>query len=127
MGRRDLLSADERRRIFGVPTQRDDLARFYTFEAVDLELIEMRREGRNRLGFAVQLALLRHPGLTLAQVNALPDADLSPLTAFVGGQLQIPADVFESYGARDQTRLTMPARSPSRSGCAPPSAPTYPC
>ena len=62
MGRRDLLSPEERRRIFGVPTARDDLARLYTFEAADLELIGTRREDRNRLGFGVQLALQRRPG-----------------------------------------------------------------
>jgi len=104
MGRRDLLSADERGRIFGVPTHRDDLARLYTFEASDLELIGTRREDRNRLGFAMQLALLRHPGLTLAQANALPDVDLRPLAAFVAQQLQIAPGLFERYAARDQTR-----------------------
>ncbi|MFC6392567.1 DUF4158 domain-containing protein, partial [Methylorubrum zatmanii] len=104
MGRRDLLSAEERRRIFGVPTERDDLARFYTFEAADLDLIGTRREDRNRLGFGVQLALLRHPGLTLAQVAVQPDVDLAPMTAFVAEQLRIPAEIFRAYGARDQTR-----------------------
>jgi hypothetical protein len=70
MGRRDLLSAEERRRLFGVPVDRDALARLYTFEPRDLELILARREERNQLGFALQLALIRHPGLTLSQVNA---------------------------------------------------------
>jgi TnpA family transposase len=68
MGRRDLLSAEERRHLFGAPTDRDALARLYTFGSADLGLIEARREERNRLGFAVQLALIRHPGLTLAQI-----------------------------------------------------------
>ena len=104
MGRRDLLSPEERRRIFGVPTARDDLARLYTFEAADLELIGTRREDRNRLGFGVQLALQRRPGLTLAQVVVQPDVDLMPLTAFVAGQLRVPAEVFGVYAARDQTR-----------------------
>lgn len=104
MGRRDLLSADERRRIFGVPNHRDDLARLYTFEPADLELIGTRRQARNRLGFAMQLALLRHPGLTLAQVLTLPDIDLEPLAAFVARQLGIDPGLFERYGARDQTR-----------------------
>ena len=53
MGRRDLLSAEERRNLFGVPTDRDALARLYTFGSTDLGLIEARREERNRLGFAV--------------------------------------------------------------------------
>lgn len=34
-------------------------------------------------GFAMQLALLLHPVLTLAQANALPDVDLRPLATFV--------------------------------------------
>ncbi len=39
----------------------------YTFEP-DIEIIGQRRERRNQLGVALQLALLRHPGITLAQV-----------------------------------------------------------
>ncbi len=53
MGRRDLLSAEERRQLFGVPVDRDALARLYTLDPADLGLIEARREERNRLGFAV--------------------------------------------------------------------------
>ena len=53
MGRRNLLSAEERRHLFGVPVDRDALARLYTFGPRDLSLIEARREVRNRLGFAV--------------------------------------------------------------------------
>ena len=103
MGRRDLLSAKERRLLFGVPVEWDALARRYTFDPGDLELIHTRREDRNRLGFAVQLALLRHPGLTLAQVLAQPGTDLTPLVGFVAGQLRVPAAAFDGYATRDQT------------------------
>ena len=58
MGRRDLLSSDERGWLFGIPVDRDELARRYTFEPQDLELIALRREDRNRLGFAVQRPLI---------------------------------------------------------------------
>ena len=103
MGRRDLLSAEERRLLFGVPVEWDALARRYTFDPGDLELIHTRREDRNRLGFAVQLALLRHPGLTLAQVLAQPGTDLTPLVGFVAGQLRVPTAAFDGYATRDQT------------------------
>lgn len=89
MGRRDLLSAEERRQLFGVPVDRDALARLYTLDPADLGLIEARREERNRLGFAVQLALIRHPGLTLAQVTEQPGVDLEPLVNFIASQLQL--------------------------------------
>lgn len=45
-----MLSAEERRHLFGVPVDLDALARVYTFEPRDLSLIEARREERNRLG-----------------------------------------------------------------------------
>lgn len=40
----DLLSAEERRRLFGVLVDCDALARLYTFEPRDLDLILTRRE-----------------------------------------------------------------------------------
>jgi TnpA family transposase len=103
MGRRDLLSSDERGRFFGIPVDRDELARRYTFEPRDLELIAARREDRNRLGFAVQLALVRHPGLTLAQVTGLSSEGLVQLVEFVARQLQLPVAAFQDYAAREQT------------------------
>ena len=68
MRKHELLSGAEREHLLGIPSQRDDLARFYSLESSDLDLIRLRRDDRNRLGAAVQLALLRHPGTTLAQL-----------------------------------------------------------
>jgi hypothetical protein len=103
MGRRDLLSAEERRQLFGVAVDRDALARLYTFEPRDLDLILARREERNRLGFAVQFALIRYPGLTLTQVTAQPGADLDPLVSFIARQLELPSTALADYAAREQT------------------------
>lgn len=58
-----LLTESERGQILAIPTDRDHLARLYTFEPADIEIIGARRERRNRLGVALQLALLRHPGI----------------------------------------------------------------
>ena len=49
--------------LFGVPTASEELARHYVLSTRDLALIEARRGEANRIAFAVQLALLRHPGL----------------------------------------------------------------
>jgi TnpA family transposase len=103
MGRRDLLSAEERRRLFGVPVDQDALARLYTFEPRDIDLILARREERNQLGFALQLALIRHPGLTLSQVNAPPNPDLDPLVDFIARQVDLPANMLADYAVREQT------------------------
>ena len=103
MGRRDLLSAEERRHLFGAPTDRDAMARLYTLGSADVGLIEARREERNRLGFAVQLALIRRPGLTLAQIAAQPGVDLEPLVGFIAEQLELPLAALTDYAAREQT------------------------
>src|SRR3546814_5844366 len=60
-----LLTESERDQILAIPSERDHLARLYTFEPSDIEIIGARRERRNQLGVALQLALLRHPGITL--------------------------------------------------------------
>lgn len=55
----ELLSEAEREILFGIPTDRDLLARLYSFEPTDIDIIGVRREKRNQLGAALQLALLR--------------------------------------------------------------------
>ena len=45
-----LLSDAERIALFGIPTEPDELARRYTLEAVDFDLINQRRLDRNRIG-----------------------------------------------------------------------------
>src|SRR5215467_10335716 len=57
MARRPLLTDEERRLLFGVPSDPDALARHYTFTRSDQDLVAGRRGDTNRLGFAVQLAL----------------------------------------------------------------------
>ena len=105
MGRRQLLTNEERQLLFGVPRDPDSLARHYTFTRSDHDLITSRRGGANQLGFAVQLALLRHPGRALVQVEEPIDA----LVAWLAARLEIPVTVFVEYARRPQT-LTDHAR-----------------
>lgn len=65
-----------------------------------MSLIRQRRGDTNRLGFAVQLCLLRFPGIVLA-----PDTDVPPeLIAWLARRLTVSAEVWTDYGAREQTR-----------------------
>jgi TnpA family transposase len=99
MGRRDLLTDDERRLVFGFPTERDALARLYTFGPADVALIEARRRSGNRLGFALQLALIRHPGFATVRIDEAPDE----LVAYVAEQLRLPTSALRDYARRPQT------------------------
>ena len=66
MARRDLLNDDERKLLFGVPEDHDSRVKLYTLSRTEGEQVLAQRGAANRLGFAVQMALLRHPGISLA-------------------------------------------------------------
>lgn len=90
MARRYLLTEEERCQLFGVPTDPDALARQYMLTRTDLDLVATRRGDANRLGFAIQLALLRHHGLALTQV----EGPIEPLVDWMARRLDIPALLF---------------------------------
>jgi len=85
--------------LFGIPNDPDDLARLFTLSRSDLDLVDARRGQANRLGVAVQLALLRQPGIALATLEQPPE----PLVAWLAVQLAIPASTFAAYAQRAQT------------------------
>ncbi|SEF07583.1 Transposase and inactivated derivatives, TnpA family [Rhizobiales bacterium GAS188] len=101
MARRQLLTDDERRRVFGVPESEAEIIRHYTLSPADLDLTADRHGSRNRLGVAVQLCLLRHPGFGLRVGEEIPEA----LLAYLAHQLAVPPGAFRDYGRRAQTRL----------------------
>jgi TnpA family transposase len=62
MPARSLLSPEQRNRLFSIPTDPTEMVRHYTLGADDLVLIRTKRRSINRLGFAIQLCLLKYPG-----------------------------------------------------------------
>ena len=95
-----LLTENERDHLLAIPSDRDDLARLYTFEPSDIEIIGARRERRNQIGVALQLALLRHPSVTLAQLMRDRGAIPHDLAAFVAEQLGLRVTDLADYAAR---------------------------
>ena len=61
MPRRSLLSAEQRSRLFAIPVGHA-VAKHYVLSADDLALVRAKRRAINRLGFSIQLCLLRYPG-----------------------------------------------------------------
>jgi TnpA family transposase len=99
MARRQLLTDEERQALLGIPLDPDGMARCFTLSRIDQELVAERRRDANRIGFAVQLALLRYPGMALAQL----EQPVEPLVQWLARQLQIPAAPFAGYARRPQT------------------------
>jgi hypothetical protein len=100
MPRRTLLSSEQRVRLFAIPTDSAEMARHYVLSADDLALIRTKRRAINRLGFAIQLCLLRHPGQGMGPGEHPPEA----MIAFVARQVGVPSAAFADYALRDQTR-----------------------
>ncbi len=100
MALRELLSSSQREAFEAIPLDRTDLTKHYILSAQDLSLIRRRRGAQNRLGLAVQLALLRFHGRALLPDETPP----AELLAFLARQLGIPATSWTSYADRDETR-----------------------
>lgn len=100
MPRRSLLSETERAGLLILPASQDDLVRQYSLTDTDMALIRQRRGAANRLGFAVQLCLLRYPGYALASDTKLPDLVIDWIAKQVGSDVA----AWPEYAGREKTR-----------------------
>src|SRR5215469_15170433 len=96
------LSEQQRNRLqtahYSLP--RREMIRYWLLSADDICRINERRREHNRLGFAVQLCLLRYPGWPLRAGEKPP----SNLLEFVAQQIDADPDEFGDYAAPEQTR-----------------------
>ena len=97
---RTLLSSEQRSRLFSIPTDTAAMTRHYVLDAADLAVVRSRRRASNRLGFAVQLCVLRHPGRVLDPTEVPP----APMIAFVAQQAGVDPALFGDYARRAETR-----------------------
>ncbi|WP_429098879.1 DUF4158 domain-containing protein, partial [Aminobacter sp. BE322] len=100
MAKRKLLKAQDRRKLFDIPVDEDSLIRHYSLSPADRLEIELRRREHNRLGFAVQLCLMRYPGRALGAEETPPRAMLR----YVADQIGADPETFALYARREETR-----------------------
>ena len=91
---RTVLTSRQRSALFALPQREADLLRHYTLSDEDLQNIAARRRPRNKLGFALQLCVLRYPGRLLAP----------GVVGFIGRQLDLDGDELADYAPRSETR-----------------------
>src|SRR5690625_1238709 len=99
---KELLTADQRTEFVRIPldmTERE-LEIYYTFSQYDLEIINRHRRDHNRLGFAVQLCVLRYPGWSLSYVEPIPDLVIQ----YIAKHINADPDSFSLYAKRDPTK-----------------------
>lgn len=106
MAKRKLLKEQDRRKLFDIPVDEDSLIRHYSLSPADRLEVELRRRDHNRLGFAIQLCLMRYPGRVLGAEEAPPRAMLK----YVADQIGADQASFALYSRREETRRDHAAR-----------------
>jgi len=89
--RNNLLSLDK--------LNTEEFKSYFSFSTEDIELINKHRGMPNRMGFGVQLCLVRYPGIPLSDDLEIPRY----LLEYIGAQLEIPAVEFKNYGKGKNT------------------------
>src|SRR5690606_4471082 len=96
------LTPDQRNLFMSIPDDmgEHDIERHYTFTSENLEFINKHRRNHNRLGIALQLAVLRYPGWTLFQIKDIPNQILD----YIAKQINVSPEEYIQYAKRIATR-----------------------
>ena len=100
MRRHTILTPSSRADPFEPPRELESAQRRYVLDPDDVVWANAHRRAQNRLGFAVQLALVHDLGRAWLPNETLPDA----VVEVVADQLGIEPLMFRSYAARQETR-----------------------
>ena len=98
--RRQQLTEAQITALLDPPTDQRELVRHYTLSIADLAAIRRRRGDHNRLGHALMLCYLRHPGRALRANEQPPSA----LVRFVAEQIDVLPEATVDYLASEQNR-----------------------
>ena len=98
----EFLTEAERERLNGFPDDipYDDLSAYFTLADADNQAINRQRGASNRLGFALQLCVLRYLGFVPDDLGKVP----AQAIAFVAEQLGVAVTAISAYGQRIATR-----------------------
>ena len=100
MARPQRLNEAQIAELFDPPTEQRGLVRHYTLSEADLGAIRRCRGDHNRLGYALMLCYLRHPGRALRSGERPPPA----LLAFVAEQIGVLPEAMDEYLAAERNR-----------------------
>ncbi|MGL4450003.1 MAG: DUF4158 domain-containing protein [Sarcina sp.] len=95
LNRRELLTNNQRLAIMSISDNipADELTKYYTLSFEDIDLINNHRGDYNRLGFAIQLTILRHFGWSIFDFSAIP----INIIKFVANQIDVDFSLFNIY------------------------------
>src|SRR5271163_2983526 len=112
MARRQLLSNEAWAARLAPAVDDREVIRHYTLSEDDFDVVMRKRLDTSRLGYALALCLMRHPGRSLEQGEALP----VQIVGYVARQSGIAPGVFDNSPDRDKERRKHLAEATRRFG-----------
>lgn len=97
----EILTKEQRLEYTRIPgdLSEEEIAAYYTLSSSDIAIVNRHRRDYNRLGFALQLCVLRYPGWPLSIVKDIPQNILN----YVSGQIDVDHSVYQLYRQREAT------------------------
>jgi TnpA family transposase len=97
----NILSENEKNELTEIQEDisKEEIIKFYTLTRVDLINSNRYKKGYNRLGFAIQICILRHKGWPLSYIKKIP----SVIIEYISDQLRVLPTSFELYHNRKNT------------------------
>ena len=96
---RELFSVEQREQFMKISEDEWILGTYYTFSKYDLKIINRHRRDENRIGFALQLALLRYPGWSYTHLKSIPKS----VIGYIAKQLGVRSTAIRKYPQRENT------------------------
>ena len=115
MARRQQLGEAQIAELFDPPTAQRELVRHYTLSAADVAAIRRCRGDHNRLGYALMLCYLRHPGRALRAGEQPPPAMLH----FIAEQIDVLQHMVDGAGGAERSRQRHSIECQDRLGLRP--------
>lgn len=101
MPRRSVLSELEKQSLLTIPTTFPELSNYYLLSETDISIINQKRGNHNKLGFALLLICMRHPGIGINNDTFISEE----VVKFVAEQLKIKDyETWRKYFNREPTR-----------------------
>jgi len=96
-----ILTKKQREKFLKIPIDISDwdIAKYYTFTKKELEIIGNRRRQYNKIGFALQLSALKHPGWSYSKARQFP---LS-VSKYIAQQIKVNPSEICNYPKKIET------------------------
>lgn len=96
---RELFTQDQRNSFMEIPEDECSIGSYYTLSNYDIEIINKRRRPENKIGFAIQLSVLRYPGWSYTHIENIPSAVIE----YISKQINVSTEAFKGYPKRENT------------------------